>query len=682
MNRVLLFLLIGSGLSTLWAQADLTRADVFTAGDVIEYLAVDATNADPGPAGVGVTWDFSNLPRRPADDFVVTYADPSAAPNSSIFPEANLVAIQDAGPVTGYTFFNATNQRFTLEGLDLPELGTVTYSDKSIWVNFPFSYNETESDPFVGSYQATIQGLVVVTNRTGSLMTHYDGWGTIILPDGSRVSNVRRLKMNQTVTDVISVSGVTITTEVVTTTYNFFAQGDRTQVFQLTLADSSVSPPGTTVSSKVASYLADGGNQNPPLASRRGAHLTSPSGGFDSEILIFNPTASPQTLTLEPLDGNGSALAPREVVLQAGAVSRQLQQTYFPANAQSFAVSGCDDCIFSVGYRATIEDGSTAQVHQTGDFGSEYYFYPGEWDLLFDGVALINSGTDDAEIQVTQMDYDGDMVAQATLETDLAPGAKHLSLFNSLLVNDPNTIVKLTSSQPLAVMILRISNDKRFLYQNLPLPAQAGSGDERWIAHITSETGGFDTDVFIHNNSGQDRTVTFHPYSADGQAMNAFDVNVSAGETRRFAKTDIFDGETSHAAVSGATECLVSVGYRSRQPGSSTAAIHEAQPLGNSFFIYPGEWDVLYDGLALVNTGNANATITVTQISDNGQPSQAVELISGLAPNAKYLGLLEGQIPENPNSIIRVDSTQPLAILSLRLSKDGRYLYSNNPLPQ
>jgi len=674
------FLFLGCGLTQLWAQPNLTRADVYNIGDTAEYFALDATNAVPGPAGVGVTWDFSNLPRIPDQDYVVYYEAASVAPNAAMFPQANMVAIQNAGPIDAYTFINVTDQRITLEGLDLPDLGVVTYSDKDIWLNFPLGYNQTQADDFVGTYTFNVQGFSGIADRTGNLSTHYDGFGTLILPGGVSVPNVRRLRLEQTVTDVVHVAGTTVTTVVESVTYNFFEDGDRRQLFQLTLADSTITPPGMTVSSKLASYREAGGSSS--LVARRGAHLTVQGGDFDSEILVHNPTDSAQVVTLQPLDGNGGELAAVNVNLAAGATSRVLQQQYFSSAAKSFVSSGCDGCIFSVGYRATSAEGSTAQVHQTDRFEDEFYFYPGEWNLLFDGAAIVNAGNTPAKVEAYQLDYDGQMIEKVTLVEDLAPGAKFLTIFNSLFDNIPDSMVKLQADQPMAVMILRISSDNRFLYQNLPLPPVPDAEDGRWIAHITSENGGFDTDVLLHNGSATGKKVILHPFTPAGVALDPVEVTVPGGATRRFAKTELFSDDTSHASITGATECLVSVGYRAKAPDSSTADIHEAPPVGNTFFLYPGEWDLLFDGVAMVNTGDGDATVTVTQIGDDGSIRGMAVLVDGLAPRAKYLGLLEGLVDEDPQSIIRVESTQPLAILSLRLSKDSRYLYNNPPLPQ
>ena len=677
-NRIIIIL---TGLLPALAQSDITRADVYEIGDTADYFSVDATNAEPGPAGVGVTWDFSNLPRVPAEDYSIRFEAASAAPNSGQFPNANMVEIQNAGPTDAYTFYSVTNQRFTLEGLDIPDVGVVTYTNKNIWLDFPLGYSESQSDDFEGSYTFNVGGVSGTTHRTGNLTTLYDGYGTLILPDGTRIDNVRRLKMDQVVMDVVQTSGITITTTVTTTTYNFFAEDERLHVFHLTIGDTLVDPPGLATPAKVASYRTY--EATPSFAAKRvGAHLTNQGGNFDSEILIRNTSDLEQQISLQPFSSDGGVLDPVAITLAGGASSRVLAQDYFSSEAKSFSISGCDACPTSVGYRAAVPDASTAQVHETDRLETELFFYPGEWESVFDGAALINTGDGQAHIDVLQIDDMGNVLDTKTLETALAPDGKHLTIFNDLFNNTPNTLIKILSSQPLAVMILRISDDGRYLYQNLPLPVAPEAGDARWLAHITSVSGDFDTDIYVHNTASESGTVVLTPFEKSGGQHESVEVTVEANATRRFARSDLFEPDASHAMISGSSSCLVTLGYRAQVENASTAAIHEAPPVGTSFDVYPGDWQLLFDGFALVNTGDAAAMITVRQIDNNGVEQASEVLVADLVPNAKYLGLLEGVIPEDPNTIIRIESSQPLAVLSLRLSKDSRFLYSNNPIPK
>ncbi len=683
MKHLFLLTLICAFSIAALAQPSIGRSDFYQIGDHLTYHVVDPGDVQPGPAGNGVTWDFSGLQRIPEDDYELYYAAPSVAPNAANFPGANMVQVQDAGEgYTAYSFLQATDSIIQLEGLDIPDLGVVTYSDKSVWIDLPFTFNETQTDPFVGQYTFSFNGISGISHRTGQLTTTYDGYGTLILPNGQRFEGARRLKLVQVVNDEISVQGISITTRVETTTYHWFIPGNGSQAFSITYATSTVTPPGTPINSVIAVYQ-EVEDTTPAAPVNRGTHLTTQGGDFDTELLFHNPTNSAKTLTLTPLSTSGSAGQPVNVNLPAGTTQRALQQTYFNSSAASFTSSGCSECVFSLGYRAAgLADASTAQVHQNDRTETDYLIYPGEWEYLYDGAAIINAGSGNANVQAIQIDDSGNQVASVNLVSNLEPGGKKLTIFNGLFSTVPNTMIKLHSSQPITVMMLRIDSEGRYLYQNLPLPQNPEASDERWIAHITSESGGFDTDVLVHNTANSSQTITFHPYSTAGAALATVNVTVPANGTRRFAKLDLFVGDTSHAMITGSTDVIVTVGYRSRVENSSTAQIHETTPVGTSFELYPGNWDLLFDGFAIVNTGSATTSLRVSQVNDDGTTTTPVTLTNALAPNAKFLGLLEGVIANNPNSIIKVEANQPLAILALRLTKDSRYLYGNETLPQ
>lgn len=679
--RVFVSTMIFLACVSVMAQADLTRADFYQPGDNPSYLGVDVTGVDVGPAGNGVTWDFSGLPRVPDSDYSVSYDAASAGPAAGQFPNANMVAIQDAGPANAYTYFQVSDSLITVEGLDIPDVGILTYSDVSEYITLPFGFNDTHTDDFQSTWNFEVNGIPGVGERTGTATTTFDGYGTIILPNGERIENVRRIYTDQVVNDAVTSSGFTVNTRVHTRTYNFYAVGTQTEVFHYIWGETFVDIANTTTVSVQAAYLdKSGGTTTPTTFAPRGSHLTTQGGDFDSEILVHN-AGSAATLTLTPYDNNGQALTNATLDLPAGGSVRTLQNNLFPAEAKSFSTSGCDDCRVSIGYRASgIEDASTAQVHQSTRYDEELIFYPGEWSLLFDGAAIINAGDANAEIVAERLDDSGNVLESVPLETALEPGGKHLTIFNNLF-NDASGVVKVRSTEPMTAMILRISTDGRFLYENLPIPGTPTNGD-RWIAHITSDTGGFDTDIYAHNFSSEAQTVQINPFDSDGNALAPLPLVVEANSTRRFAKSDFLGSTTSHASITGSTDVLVTVGYRSQLPDSSTAPIHEAPATETTFYLYPGEWDVLFDGLAMVNTGSGATDITVTQLDGNGNAVASETLVSGLAPNAKFLGILESSLPDNPDTIIRVDSTEPLAVLVLRLSKDSRYLYGNNPLPK
>lgn len=661
----------------LFAQPDLVRSDFWQNGDVFQYFGINASNLSAGDAGNGVTWDFSTLVRIQSEDGTFTYISPADAPNAASFPNANSVQKVDANVGTViYQFYSITNDGVIEEGQETPA-GTVILSDKRQLATFPVRFNQMQSDTFAGTFTIDFEGMQATVTRNGTFESVYDGFGTLKLGDKT-YTNVKRLKSTQVVDDTISLgSGIGFTNTTTTVSYAYIGTVSRSPLFNYTEATSNNF--GNITSSKSATMLNLGDVVSAP-SGRYGAHLTSQGGSFNTEVIIRNPTDQAQVLTLNPLGSDGAALAPVTVNLPANGTERMLQENYFPSDAVSFNVSGCNSCIFTTGYRADLPDGSTAHVPQATDFRTEYYFYPGEWDLLFDGAALINTGSGPAKIDASQIADDGTVLQTVTLADALPAGGKYLDVFNTKFTNNPNAIVKLTSSQPLAVMILRISQDFRYLYQNLALPANPGSSDARWLAHITSDTGGFGTSILVHNQGDLPGVVTLQPYNASGDALTPVPVAVEAGKVRRFQKSELLPSEASHASISGSSDVVVSLGYQSTQPNSSTAQIHEAAPIGNVFYIYPGEWDYLFDGLALINVGNKEASITATQIRDDGSTVGNISLNAALPPNAKYLAVLEGMLAPNPNAIIKIESTEPMAILALRLSKDSRFLYGNSPL--
>lgn len=660
----------------LFAQPAVTRDDLWVAGETIAFIGIEAEGVDPGPAGNGVTWRFADLVRDQSGDSTFEYLNPDGIPGADRFPEANIVAQTEFQPVGFSRLFAKVTQDEILDYGQTTPQGTITYTNPVRFLAFPFSYNQVLTDDFLGEVESNVNGVMVSGTRRGTVREHYDGFGTLIL-NGRTFEGVRRLKQVLTVTDSLNANGATFEATGITTSYTWLARESRTAVFQLSFVE--VTANGVTSRQASGNYQDIFPGQEPALATRYGPHLTNQGGNFDTQVIIANPGDSQEILQLQPLASNGQPLAAIRLDLAPGDVRRELQNTLFPADASGFSTSGCNACQFTLGYRAKLQNASTAHVHQTTSLKNRYYFYPGEWQLLFDGAAIVNAGDQPAKIEASQIADSGELLQKITLVDALEPGAKFLDVFNSKFSDQPDSIISLQSNQPLAVMILRISSDNRYLYQNLSLPDNPSG--TRWLAHITGDGGGFKSTLLFHNRSTTEKRLVLTPYDSEGNALGDQTVTVPGNQVMRKEKSSIVPPTTSHIAISGASECVVSVGYQAVLENASTAQIHETKPIGNRFTIFPGEWDVLFDGLAIINTGDTPTAITATQLSDQGQVLGTAVLSAELAPGAKFLGVLEGVFEQNSNSSIRIEATQPMAILALRLSKDSRYLYGNQPLP-
>ncbi len=665
------------------AQSELRRSDFFQPGDQVQYRAIEVVAGLPGGSGNGQVWDFRTLERAStALDYKLTYANPTAAPHSGSFPQANTIAIRFINGQPHYTYYYGTDAVLELHGYDEPATGIATYGDKGAFWKFPFKYNTTQNDSFTAQYDQTRSGVRGVVTRSGQQTTSFDAFGMIVLPDGRTLSDVSRMKYTRTYTDVFTAPGVSSTTEVEIQGYEWYAAGERLPVFHILTTFTQTGANSTRVTEGY--YQEDEAITYP--SSNRVPHLAAAGGDFQTEVIVHNNGTFARTVRLNPTTATGETSAsPPSFRVVPNATVRSLRENLFQSDAASFTASGCDDCVVSVGFRAAnLQPASIAHIHQIKRSDTAFLIYPGEWNYIFDGAAIQNVGNEEANLEAALFDNLGRQVARVELAQDLPPGGKKLAIFNNLLPNAANSIIRLESTQPITVMMLRGDKQGRQLYQNLPLPLPAATNAQRWIPHLTSQSGGFDTDIFVYNSTSLLKSVTLYPYESSGAELPSRIIAVNPNTWTRYNKDELLPPEASHLRIGGDTDVLVSVGYRAQRADATTAHIHETTLAAKSFKIYPGSWDLINDGFALVNVGEGTAELRLTQIGDDGEEilPLPITLRTALPRFGKYRGQMDNLIADIPNAVIRIDSTQPLVIMALRLSKDGRYLYDNEILPQ
>jgi len=193
-------------------------------------------------------------------------------------------------------------------------------------------------------------------------------------------------------------------------------------------------------------------------------------------------------------------------------------------------------------------------------------------------------------------------------------------------------------------------------------------GSKRAINHVTRTDQDFATTFFMVNNAGSDQTVTLHAYAADGSALGSRDYTVAAGGTASTLSTDAFPGmEVSHVSIYGSDYVRVSAGYKVTTTTGATAHVNETTQTSTSFAILPGEGDVVFDGMALVNYGNADATVNVTYYDAAGNQTGA-ESAATVAPKAKMLVAFAAPAG---TSLIQVDSSRQAGVVFLRGTNAG-----------
>ena len=208
----------------------------------------------------------------------------------------------------------------------------------------------------------------------------------------------------------------------------------------------------------------------------------------------------------------------------------------------------------------------------------------------------------------------------------------------------------------------------------------------RWISHVTASGGGFITQINITNGSSQEERVVLAPYDIDGNPLNQIELFIPGKGTNSASSTDLFGEEpVSHFSICAPDKVIVTSAYRIDTGQGASAHVHEAPVAGTHFRIYPGQWDYVFDGMALVNLGDSASQVRVRLLDYSGGVTASMILNEALAPRAKQLAVFDALFASAEDHIIEVETSQPASVLFLRGTRPGvtpGYLFQNNGLPE
>ncbi|MCB1049029.1 MAG: hypothetical protein H6510_00875 [Acidobacteria bacterium] len=672
MNKVLCFLLLSS--IYVFAQPVLNRSNLWVAGESYSLVRGNAAVAMEGPSGASKTWDFSHLTADGVSR-TIDFVNVGDTPYATSFPDANLAQRDsDGGSEIGYTYWKLDNSEFVLIGVGAPDI-IVHYSDTQKIFTFPVSFGFDLQDTAAATY--TSQG--ATANRTVTSQTTADGYGTVIMPGGSSYQ-VLRIKSIQKITDTISVSGFSVVTKTDTTSYVYYEPSLKHPLVNISYVTNETL--GQITNTKTVFFRNVGGSNPPPTTTKVIPHITSPTGGFQTTLLLRNNGNTSQSVSLTPYLSDGSTLPDIAQTLGSGEVSALSQSALFGGNSVSYlTMSGDDSVSITSAYRA-VGEGATCHVQQQTETGTVFRVYPGEPDVVFDGMALVNLGNANTTLKAKAL---GTTSNEITLTTTLAPHQKYLLVFDSIFPQPP-PLIEITSTQPASAVFLRGSRpgtEPGYLYVTEPQRSVSGT---RWLPHVTKPGAGFNTTLLFHNTGNAAAAINLTPYTAEGVAQTPIPIGLNAGQVLSMDQATLFpSGTVSHFSISGDTAIAVSAGYKASTTTGASAHFHQTADAQNEFLIYPGERSLVFDGLALVNTGTAPSAIAADLIGANGLIIAQADINPALAAKAKQLVVFDSLFPETPNATIRVRSTQKAVAVFLRgnpVGSNPAYLYTNPSIPQ
>lgn len=161
------------------------------------------TYTEPGLSGRNVVWDFSKLEIK--NQFTGSIDSYYTSKCCSKFSKGNVV-LEEFG-----NFFVFESSPSSLEQVGFMTSNGVTrfeYSKPFVKMRYPFTYGDSYNGSYEGNY-------IVNDNVTGKIAGTYmvegDGLGTLILPNGRKLSNVLRVKEVRTTKQTFTNSTVLVT---------------------------------------------------------------------------------------------------------------------------------------------------------------------------------------------------------------------------------------------------------------------------------------------------------------------------------------------------------------------------------------------------------------------------------------------------------------------------------------
>ena len=209
-----------------------------------------------------------------------------------------------------------------------------------------------------------------------------------------------------------------------------------------------------------------------------------------------------------------------------------------------------------------------------------------------------------------------------------------------------------------------------------------GYSGQRMISHISATSGGFTPGIVIANTADSVQNYQLRPYTISGEALPDVIGIIQDGVTRYASLLDLFGREdVSHLVIEGSSSVIVSTTYQSVTESSTPVHVHESAEQSRIWRVYPGDWGVVWDGIAIVNTGADSTRVVIYQKDDQGQILASLEEVT-IEPFAKYLTVLSQSFSAFPGSHFEIVSDQPTAVTALRGSHDNRFLWANLAIAQ
>lgn len=220
--------------------------------------------------------------------------------------------------------------------------------------------------------------------------------------------------------------------------------------------------------------------------------------------------------------------------------------------------------------------------------------------------------------------------------------------------------------------------------QDFELPAQsqkiAAVKMGRMLPHITRSNGDFQSLLAINNPTDQATIFTVYFYDEQGIWKNHWQETLEPGETLfRDAASSLPDGD-GYARINWDTAARMSLSYLALGSDKGPAHLLETSLAAHHWSVTPGNTDLTYDALAIVNLGNLVTDVVINQIDSHGAWITS-QTFANLPSQSKVTVVLSNAFSAVADAHFEVEASQPLALTSLRGDWSSQFLWENPALP-
>ncbi|MCB1052707.1 MAG: hypothetical protein KDC71_19050 [Acidobacteria bacterium] len=395
-------------------------------------------------------------------------------------------------------------------------------------------------------------------------------------------------------------------------------------------------------------------------------HVSPPGAAFSTGLLLTNTSATELHTSVHGYNQNGEWVASQEIWLQPNSTREIAAEEVFKgASVTHLKYTPAPNLEVGASFQAKRSGAMKAHTRNPTQVETAWLF-PGEQELVWDGLALVNDQTQEANLVISQFSQAGELVHTYSGPV-LGSNQKQLFVIGDEFLQ-PGGYFKIESPGP----IMQLRGSQAQLTESVLFQVESPFATQQalYLAHITPNNSIFGTQIFLLNPSPEARTLAIQAYDANGADLGVVEKTLSGGVLTNWDIGLEVMG-ASHAVIQNPQDCLVSVVYR-RRSDQAMSAHTTPNPLTRQSVFYLSDPTLAWDGFALTNF--STQLLQIQMIHEDETGAQRGKLDVTLNPYAKQLVLPASVFEVDRSSRIRLVSDNAFGLTALRGTPNDRSL--------